>query len=181
MRSFSNYKSANDFIVVAKCPSCGHEIAKKKNDIYSLTVCEKCGVIDKFKAIGGNVNKYGNKRTEYKGSIYASKLEATQAYELDVLQQAGEIKSWEAQVRESLEAYGEKIGEYWPDFRVIHNDESVEYIETKGKQTDLYRWKKKMFLAKYKKKLETGEIVFNEVFAKKRNKIKLFKKCLKKS
>jgi hypothetical protein len=60
------------------------------------------------------------KRTEYKGRIYHSKREAEYARDIDLLQDAGEIKSWTPQVLVTLSAKGEKICRYVLDFKVEH-------------------------------------------------------------
>ena len=44
------------------------------------------------------VNKYGAKKTEYRGVVYDSKWEAQKAYELDMLQRAGKITDLQRQV-----------------------------------------------------------------------------------
>ena len=38
-------------------------------------------------------NKFGAKRTDYGGRMYDSKKEAGRAYELDMIQRAGQIKA----------------------------------------------------------------------------------------
>ena len=96
-------------------------------------------------------NKYGAKSTEYGGVIYHSKFEAAYAEELDLRVMAKDIKSWERQVRIDLKVYGQHICNYYIDFVITHNDDSLEYIEVKGFQTDLWRMKWKMFCAIYEK------------------------------
>lgn len=78
-------------------------------------------------------NKYNAKSQIYNGRAYRSKLEAGEAYELDMLKKAKEIKDWEYE-KESidLKVYGQKVARYRPDFWVYHNDGSLEIIETKG-------------------------------------------------
>lgn len=97
-------------------------------------------------------NKYGAKSTQYGGVYYHSKFEAAYAKELDWRLKAKDIKSWERQVKISLDVNGKHICNYFIDFKVIHNDDSVEYVEVKGFETDVWRLKWKLF-----------EAIFNEI------------------
>ena len=126
----------------AFCPECGSTrliIGKGK-----LT-CTNCDHV-----IGslGKTNKYGAKRTEFKGKIYDSKFEATKAAELELLKNAGEILDYETQFKVRGWLYredGSKAFEYKHkvDFRVHHKDGSFELIETKGVETEDYKWRRK--------------------------------------
>ena len=82
-----------------------------------------------------NRHKYGAKSTRYGGNYYPSQLEANKAFELDVLQKAGEIKAWSGQHKWNLYVNDYKICGYKIDFRVEHNDGWIDYIETKGART----------------------------------------------
>lgn len=86
-------------------------------------------------------SKYGNKTTYYNGYNYHSKFEANYAQELDLRLKAGEIKSWQRQVKMSLDVNGKHICNYYIDFLVIHSDDEREYVEVKGFATDLWRIK----------------------------------------
>lgn len=96
----------------------------------------------------GRRNKYGNKKVVYAGVRYDSKMEAKYAYELDLRIMAKDIKSWERQIRISLEVQTElgkkKICVYVCDFEIIHNDGSKELVEVKGHETAVWKLKKKM-------------------------------------
>ena len=94
-------------------------------------------------------NKYGRVESEYGGITYHSKKEAAYAAELDLRVKAKDIKSWERQVKISLDFNGYHICNYYVDFKITHNDGSVEYVEVKGFQTSEWRLKWKMFEAKY--------------------------------
>lgn len=93
-------------------------------------------------------NKYGSIRQTYNGYSYMSRLEAQYAAELDLRVKAKDIKKWERQVKIDLTAYGKHICNYFIDFVITHNDGSIEYIEVKGLETDLWKMKWKMFSAK---------------------------------
>lgn len=89
-------------------------------------------------------NKYRNVRQTYQGYSYASKKESQKAFELDLLQKAGEIKEWERQVK--VELFGQngmKICNYYVDFKVIHNDGMEEYLEVKSPITMTEVWRLK--------------------------------------
>lgn len=82
-------------------------------------------------------NKYGARKTEYNGRKYDSMKEAEYAQNLDFLKRAGEIVGWEPQVRIPLVVREKKICVYVLDFRVEHNDGTIEWVEVKGYKTDV--------------------------------------------
>ena len=87
-------------------------------------------------------SKYSSNPTEYNGVKYASKKEANYAGSLDLLKRANAIKEWEREPRFIFHAYGERITTYKIDFKIIHNDNSIEYVEIKGgKSTQTQVWK----------------------------------------
>lgn len=93
--------------------------------------------------------KYGNKRTEFEGRYYDSKLEASVARELSLRLKAGEFTEIVPQFRIKLYVYlpdGEKahVFDYICDFRCTKADGSYLLCEAKGKVTDLYRVKRKI-------------------------------------
>lgn len=84
---------------------------------------------------------------KYKG--YDSKFEAGYAEELELRKKAGEIKDFEEQKTLDLISNGYKIGTYKIDFVVYHHDETIEYVETKGYATPVWRLKWKVFESMY--------------------------------
>lgn len=78
-----------------------------------------------------------------------SKFEAGKAQELELLKKAGEIKDFKEQVKLPLVVNGFHITNYYIDFVVEHNDGEIEYIETKGYATDVWKLKWKLFEALY--------------------------------
>lgn len=101
--------------------------------------------------------KYHNIRQTYGGYSYDSKLEANKAFELDMLKKAKEIDSFDRQVRCPLYVNKIHVCDYYIDFVVYHNGKihpkgTIEYLETKGFQTSLWRLKWKIFTATYNKK-----------------------------
>lgn len=94
-------------------------------------------------------SKFGAKRQLYEGYTYHSKKEAAYAAELDLRKRAGDIKDWKRQVKISLDVNGYHITNYYVDFMIEHNDTSLEYVEVKGFETDVWRLKWALFEALY--------------------------------
>lgn len=88
-------------------------------------------------------NKYGNRKTIYRGEKYDSAKEAHYALDLDLLILGKVVTSYERQVPYILTANGKKIGKYLLDFKVLYGDGHIEYVDVKGMKTALYKWKKK--------------------------------------
>ncbi len=104
--------------------------------------------------------KWGNARKrEVEGKIYDSGFEAEEAQELSLRQKAGDIKSWERQVRIPLIVNDYHICNYYIDFIVHHNDGTTEYIEVKGYATDVWKLKWKIFEALYTKDGNTLTVI----------------------
>lgn len=91
--------------------------------------------------------KYGNKTQIYNGLSYHSIKEANYAEDLDWRLKAKDIKSWTRQVKIDLKVNGQHICNYYVDFKVIHNDNSVEYVEVKGFATPEWQLKWRLFEA----------------------------------
>ena len=112
-------------------------------------------------------NKYKAISTLYNGTVYHSKLEAQFAEDLDWRVKAKDIKYWERQVKIPINVYWDRfnrpvltctdglvlkkkgkefihITNYFIDFVVTHNDNTKEYVEVKGVETDLWRQKWKL-------------------------------------
>lgn len=89
-------------------------------------------------------NKYGNSKTTYDRVIYDSKLEACYAMELDLRLRAKDIKNWIGQVPIEIRVNGKKICVYRCDFEITHIDGKRELVEIKGKETDVWKLKKKL-------------------------------------
>lgn len=106
-------------------------------------------------------SKYKNIRQTYNGYSYMSKREAAKAWELDCLVKAGEIRSWDKQVKHDLYGQnGSHIAKYYVDFSVTHNDGMIELIEIKSPitATEVWRLKWKMLEDKLKDEVSRGEI-----------------------
>lgn len=92
-------------------------------------------------------NKYNAKGRTYNGHYYDSTYERDYAINLDWRKKAGEIKEWFPHVKIDLRINDKHITNYFVDFKIINLDGSVEYHETKGFETDLWRLKWNIFHA----------------------------------
>jgi Protein of unknown function (DUF1064). len=95
--------------------------------------------------------KYGAKRTEVDGIVFASKREATRYQDLKVMEQHGLISGLTLQPKYDLIVQSVKICRYVADFGYIENGavviEDVKSKITKG--LPVYRLKKKLMKALY--------------------------------
>lgn len=93
-------------------------------------------------------NKYGAKKTEFKGKRYDSKLEATVAQELDLRLKSGEFTEVIPQYKLEMWCYREnglkafKVS-HKVDFRCEKPDGSFLLCEAKGMETTDYLWRRK--------------------------------------
>ena len=96
-------------------------------------------------------NKYNNKITEVDGKKFASKKEANYYQELCLRVKANDIDSFELQPKFLLQEGFTKNGiKYKPiyyvaDFTINHNNGSWQVVDCKGKKTQVYGIKKKLF------------------------------------
>jgi hypothetical protein len=94
-------------------------------------------------------NKYGNVRTLYNGFLYSSKKEARYAQELDLRVRAKDIKSWERQIPFPMIINGIIVCKYVVDFVEEDMNGKKTCIEIKGRETDVWKLKYKLFKALY--------------------------------
>lgn len=95
-------------------------------------------------------NKYGNIRTMYNGVLYDSKREAKHAADIDLWIRSGEAKSVVRQVGFHLPGNAK----HYVDFMVIMQDNTVKFIESKGKDLPMGKMKRKQTEEIYKIKIE---------------------------
>lgn len=93
------------------------------------------------------MNKYGAKMTMYRKVRYHSKKEAEYAMELDSLLHQMKIASWSGQEKLIIDVNGLHICDAIVDFRVVHSDGTIEYVEVKGYATDVWKLKRKLIAA----------------------------------
>jgi len=89
------------------------------------------------------------RKQEYNGFRYDSGFEAAYAMELDQRLKNKEIKSYERQVNLDLVVNNFIVCQYRIDFIIYHLDGTLEYVETKGYPTDIWKLKWKLFEALY--------------------------------
>jgi hypothetical protein len=100
-------------------------------------------------------NKYLNRKVMVDGILFDSKKEAEFYIVLKADKKAGKIKDFEVQPEFILQEGFTKNGKryqpikYIADFKVTHNDESVEVIDIKGVITKEFAIKRKLFEARY--------------------------------
>jgi hypothetical protein len=99
--------------------------------------------------------KYRNQPTVYTTTLagqrrFDSKKEAKMAQELDLRMKAGEIKSWTRQVPFYLPDGNKHV----VDFMVINNDNTVQFIETKGRDLQAGKVKRAFTQTQYKIDIE---------------------------
>jgi hypothetical protein len=68
---------------------------------------------------------------------------------------AGEVKEWKPQHKIELKVNGVKICNYYIDFRVVLSDGSIQMVETKGLEQELWQLKWKICMA-IKEEIEPG-------------------------
>ena len=101
-------------------------------------------------------NKYNNRKVEYDGYKFDSKKEADFYKKLKALQKAGKVKKIEVHPKFELQPSFKKNGKtyrainYYADFLVYYSDGITKLYDTKGKRTEVYKVKKKLFEYKYK-------------------------------
>jgi hypothetical protein len=93
-------------------------------------------------------NKFGAKKSNFMGSTYDSKFEATIAQELELRKKAKDIKDWERQFKVEMWAHRPDgtpafMVSHKIDFRIHHKDGSYELVEAKGVETLDYKMRRK--------------------------------------
>ena len=97
-------------------------------------------------------NYYNTKKREINGKRYDSNFEAGYAQDLEMKLLAKEIKGFDTHVKIPLVVNKCVVADYSIDFVVCHKDKTVEYVETKGWATDVWKLKWKIFCANYEDK-----------------------------
>lgn len=92
---------------------------------------------------------FNTAKSTVNGKQYDSKFEGGYAQELELRKKAGDIEDFDSHLRMPLEVNGYVVCDYYIDFAVYYKDGSVEYVETKGYATDVWKLKWKLFCALY--------------------------------
>jgi hypothetical protein len=103
-------------------------------------------------------SKFNNVKMEIDGYIFDSKKEAEFYGSLKLKKQAGLIKDFQMQVKYDIVVNTIHIANYFLDFLVVNLDDSIDYIDIKGKdaktnkfiKTGVFALKKKLVEAIYK-------------------------------
>lgn len=111
---------------------------QRKNDKEDEK-CAFCGTTKPEKIKGEN--KFNASETEYNGTYFHSKKEASYAEFLDFRVKAGEIVAYTRQHKIEIKINGKKWRNYYIDFRAERKDGFIEYIEVKGFPTDTFKMK----------------------------------------
>jgi hypothetical protein len=133
-----------------------------------LSVCAECSRLFAFtvdnQVVCRAVNKMNAVKVVVDGITFASKKEERYYQDLQLRKEIGDIKDFEHQperfvLLDKTKHNGKTIRQitYRPDFKIIHNDGTEEYVDTKGHRTQQYIIRKKLLLARY------PEINFREV------------------
>lgn len=94
--------------------------------------------------------KFNNKRTEFNGRKYDSKLEASTAQDIELLRKSGEVIKVEPQYNFPLYGKnGSKICTYRADFLLTFKDGHREVWEPKGIMFPISRLKLLLFVDNY--------------------------------
>ena len=100
-------------------------------------------------------SKYNARKTTVDGIKFDSKKEARRYADLKILEKAGEISHLQLQPKfrllDGFKHRGETIRpiNYFADFSYIDTEGNEVVEDVKGKRTDVYNIKKKLFLNKY--------------------------------
>ena len=110
-------------------------------------------------------SKYKNRMCEMDGHIFDSMAERDRYIELKLLQRAGEIAGLELQpafvIHDAYVYRGRKMREikYIADFLYVNVKDGKTCVEdVKGKRTDVYMIKRKLFLRRYGDVVEFREV-----------------------
>jgi hypothetical protein len=102
-------------------------------------------------------NKYNNLKVVIDGYTFDSKKEAEFYGSLKLKKQAGFIKDFKMQVKYEIKINNIHIANYFMDFEITNNDESVDYVDIKAKdkktnkfiKTGVFALKKRLVEAIY--------------------------------
>ena len=104
--------------------------------------------------------KYENTPTRYDGHRFDSSSECDYYKHLLKLQRAGAVQMILRQVPFHLTSNSENIAKYVCDFQVFYKNGTIEFVDVKGIETDMFKLKKKLVESQYPveiKVLKKGE------------------------
>jgi len=83
------------------------------------------------------------------GKYFDSTLEFNYFNHLKLLQKTGKVSFFLRQVPFELDLKNTKISKYFVDFQVFYTNGAIEFVDVKGKETVVFKMKKKMVEALY--------------------------------
>jgi hypothetical protein len=95
-------------------------------------------------------SKYGNKKTTVGGKTFDSQKEALRYVQLKEMENRGEIKDLQLQIKFPIHYSGVKICSYIADFTYLNSKGVFCCEDVKGFKTAIYKLKKKMMAAFYR-------------------------------
>ena len=99
------------------------------------------------------MSKYKNVKCEYNGLKFDSQKEFRHYLYLKNLEEKGTIKDLKLQVKFPFEIENKKIFTYIADF-TYYDEFGYHIVDVKGVQTPVFKLKKKLIEAQYKKEIE---------------------------
>lgn len=139
-------KREKDDIKAAKCSECGSTSILLSRGVMT---CRNCGHV-LYDPRKHKSNKYGAVKTVARDGLKRdSKFEASVADELWARKHAKDILDYESQFKVQMPIY-DRLGEavdwvsHKVDFRIHHLDGSYELYEAKGKETEDYKWRRRL-------------------------------------
>ncbi len=85
----------------------------------------------------------------WEGRTYHSRAEMAYAQELELMRKAGLIQSWEPQFPLEMLVNGTSVCFHFVDFRVIERNGKSYFVEVKGHEEPIWRFKVKVLKALY--------------------------------
>lgn len=136
------------------CPKCKTKAMKESgtNNYYCLQCNEQVNQ-KPSNAPQKRRNKYGNIPITIDGLYFPSQREGAYYGELKLRVKANDIKAFVVQPRFILVTTETKKIEYRADFLIIHNDDRVQVIDVKGKETPEFKMKQILFEKEFRTKL----------------------------
>ena len=134
-----------------RCPLCGDMVGI--GSVFAQHISE-CPAREKLPH-----SKYNAQRVEYDGYTFDSRMEANHYFALKQLLKKGEITDLEVHPRYDLHAQKPNgkafiVGQYEADFAYVDANGKKRYIDIKGVETSLFKWKRRHFEIEHAVKLE---------------------------
>lgn len=120
-----------------------------REPVTTLPAAQVLKMLSKRSKFNVDTSESGKAARTHGGVVYASGAEANYARLLDIRLKSGDVRYWWGQSNMPLIVNGVKICVLRVDFKIVHTDKTVEYVEVKGFRTPVYKLKEKLFKALY--------------------------------